>query len=69
MTMRERVLLKLHDPDYNWATATELSQLLKVSLPSLSGLLSKMCKEGVLERFEGCGPRGGYGYSLPRIAK
>lgn len=37
-----------------------------VKLTSLSSTLKKMYDAGELERFEGIGPRGGYGYRVKR---
>lgn len=45
-------------------TATCLAVHLNVKLSSLSSLLKKLTDENVLVRFEGVGPRGGYGYRL-----
>lgn len=62
---RSRVLVYL-----NWNhlrgyyTCLDLCRELKVSRYSLSSLLTKMVNERQLVRRAGCGPKGGYGYSV-----
>jgi predicted transcriptional regulator len=45
-------------------TATDLAYFLDVKLASLSSLLCKLADEGILEKLDNVGPRGGYGYRL-----
>lgn len=54
------ILLKTAKP----MTCAELALELNASGESLSGLLNRQTKRGKLRRQSGCGPRGGYGYSL-----
>lgn len=65
MTMQERVLQLL--PFFSGpVTASHIARCLSVKLSSVSSLLKKMTDEGLLERIENTGPRGGYGYSIVR---
>jgi predicted transcriptional regulator len=63
--MRER-LLELMTADRSVFTAARLAIELDVGLSSLSSLLNRLVKEGKLKRADGVGPRGGYGYYVPR---
>lgn len=65
LSIRQRVIDFLTNGDT--CTATELHKQLNIDLSSLSSVLKKMTDEGVLDRFDGHGPRGGYGYVLRRL--
>lgn len=63
VTMRESVLNYLSSTGQT-CTATVLSQVLNLNLASLSSVLKKMTDEQELQRVDGHGPRGGYGYAV-----
>lgn len=69
-TIRESILLL-----FAWAShhnsvtekclpASVIAKRINAKLESVASQLLKMCKQGTLERRDGVGPRGGYGYSL-----
>lgn len=72
MTIKEFVVHALGWPPYDkGATATQLCSFAaaterSVKLSSLSSALKQMYDAGEVERIEGFGPRGGYGYLLKR---
>lgn len=62
LTMRESVLIYLSSSTSEPHTATQLAKILNVNLASLSSVLKKMTDDDELQRVDGHGPRGGYGY-------
>jgi len=70
MTIRKRVLGLLRCAGL-YLTAAAIKQILDqgdtgpaIKLSSLSSVLKRMYDAGELERIEGFGPRGGYGYKV-----
>ncbi len=45
-------------------TASQIGYWLRVKLSSLSSLLNKLTREGILLKVKGFGSRGGYGYMM-----
>lgn len=72
MTIRTDVKLFLYNTGATY-TATDLKHVLNadgtLKLSSLSSILKRMYDAGELLRFEGFGPRGGYGYKLNHEAR
>lgn len=67
MTIREIVLASLCPlVDDVCMTATQLANANMLQLASVSSELRKMYDEGIIERVEGHGPRGGYGYKVKK---
>ena len=65
MTIRETVIASLSSlPNDACMTATQIANANMLPLASVSSIVKVMCDEGVLERIEGHGPRGGYGYRI-----
>lgn len=48
-------------------TATEIAHALDKKLSSVSSVLTKMVKNNLITRISEHGPRGGYGYAIPRF--
>ena len=64
MNTRERILDCVRYPIGYVRTATRIANYCEAPLANVSSLLTKMCKQGLLLRTKGYGPRGGYGYLM-----
>jgi len=49
-------------------TATEIAKAAGGWAPTVSSFLTKQVRVGVMFRKKGIGPRGGFGYSMPKPA-